>query len=415
LKGKKILLGITGSIAAFKACDIIRYLRDCGSQVRVVLTQGSENFVTKTTLETLSGFPVLSGFWTEESPNGTYHIDTARWADLVLVAPATAHFIGKMANGLADDLLSTEILAFQGPVLVAPAMNPAMFAHPAVQENIQRLKSRGVQILGPTSGLTSCGEEGLGRMIEPDQIVQNVAAAFFEKKSAVVGRAGQINGLAEERVIVTLGPTRSPIDPVRYISNRSSGLMGASLCWAAVEKGYQVTAICGPTDVELPNGIEVIRVTTAREMLDASLKKWEMAKIFIASAAVLDWDVKNPATNKLKKESGTPEIELAKNPDILAEVSRLKNSSQFVLGFAAETENPTQNGIIKLRQKGCDAIFVNDVSQPNQGFESSFNGGWWMSSPDKVEHLDACPKSELARKLFAKISSQITPGMTFKK
>jgi phosphopantothenoylcysteine decarboxylase/phosphopantothenate--cysteine ligase len=393
LNHKKILLGITGSIAAFKACDTVRILRDCGAEVRVVLTQGAENFVTKTTLETISGSPVLTGFWgsVEMAQNqGTHHIDTARWADLILVAPATAHFIGKAANGLADDLLSTEILAFRGPLLIAPAMNPAMFSHPAVQENLNRLKARDVQILGPISGRTSCGEEGLGRMLEPGEIVELVASAFYHPQR-------------NKRIVVTLGPTRSAIDPVRYITNRSSGLMGASLCWAAVEQGYAVTAICGPTEVNLPSGIEMVRVQTAQEMLGASLLAWKNADVFIAAAAVLDWDVKNPASRKLKKEQGVPSVDFEKNRDILATVSAEKKSHQFVLGFAAETEEPIQNAVFKLKQKGCNAIFANDVSSSLQGFESELNGGWWIDSSEQVTHLGTCSKMELARQLISRI------------
>ena len=271
LQGKKILLGITGSIAAFKSCDIVRYLRECGASVRVVLTQGAENFVTPITMETLSGAPVLNGFWSADAGHGTHHIDTARWADLILVAPATANFIAKMAHGFADDLLSTEILAFQGPVLVAPAMNPAMFAHPAVQENISRLKARGTLILGPIEGKTSCGEEGLGRMLEPEQILEKVGSAFQPRAPELPSSQGR-DPSKRRSVCHHFRPTRSAIDPVRFISNRSSGLMGASLCWAAFQQGYRVTAICGPMDCVLPEGIEVLRVQTAGEMKEAAWK-----------------------------------------------------------------------------------------------------------------------------------------------
>jgi len=391
LSGKKVLLGITGSIAAFKACDIIRFLRDCDAQVRVVLTKGAENFVTKTTMETLSGSPVLSGFWNPEETlqtHGTHHIDTARWADLILVAPATAHFIAKIAQGLADDLLSTEILAFRGPLFIAPAMNPAMFAHAAVQENMARLRSRGVLVLGPAVGTTSCGEEGLGRMIEPDEIVERLSYAFHGPART-------------KRMVITLGPTRSALDPVRYLTNRSSGLMGASLCWAAFQEGYSVTAVSGPIEAQLPRGIEVIRVQTAREMAQATLSSWSKADVFIGAAAVLDWDIKNPASFKLKKENGTPDLEFEKNIDILASVALEKKPSQFVLGFAAETHDPIPYGFQKLKQKNCNAVFVNDVSKAGQGFESNLNAGWWLAPPDHVIPLPMCPKTELARKLIS--------------
>lgn len=389
LRGKKILLGITGSIAAFKACDIVRFLKACGAEVRVVLSQGAENFVTRTTLETLSGSPVLHEFWDQSF--GNHHIDTARWADLILVAPATAHFIAKIANGFADDLLSTEILAFHGPLLVAPAMNPNMFSHPATQENVARLRARGVQILGPVSGVTSCGEEGLGRMVEPDQIVEKTAAAFYK-------------GFYSKKIVITLGPTRSALDPVRYLTNRSSGKMGAALCWAAVERGYSVTAVCGPSEVPLPEQVLKIPVQTARQMLDASVQAWKMADIFIATAAVLDWDVKNPATQKLKKGDGMPVLDLVRNEDILKRVSESKKAGQFVLGFAAETREPIVYGFKKLQEKGCDAVFANQVSLDNQGFESDLNSGWLLFPPDSVVNFEKTTKAALARQLIERIS-----------
>ncbi|MEO5970062.1 MAG: bifunctional phosphopantothenoylcysteine decarboxylase/phosphopantothenate--cysteine ligase CoaBC, partial [Bdellovibrionia bacterium] len=355
----------------------------------------------KTTLETLSGAPVLTGFWNTQKSSqaegtqpafGTHHIDTARWADLILVAPATAHFIAKAANGFADDLLTTEILAFQGPVLIVPAMNPAMYSHPAVQENIKRLLKYGTRFLGPTSGKTACGEEGLGRMIEPEAILELVASSFFKRPN---GR----------KVVITLGPTRSSMDPVRYISNRSSGLMGASLCWAALQAGYRVKAICGPSQAPLPmvEGIEIVRVQTAREMAEATLEAWPTADVYIGAAAVLDWEIKNPSLEKLKKEQGMPLIEFEKNPDILSLVSQSKRSNQFVLGFAAETENALPNAKLKLNQKKCDAIFVNDVSKSTSGFESNFNSGWWLDSKEEIVSYNVLPKTELARNIISKI------------
>ncbi|MBI3558634.1 MAG: bifunctional phosphopantothenoylcysteine decarboxylase/phosphopantothenate--cysteine ligase CoaBC [Deltaproteobacteria bacterium] len=392
LEGKKILLGITGSIAAFKACEIVRTLRECGAHVRVVLTENAEQFVTRLTLETLSGEPVYTSLWgvSTQGNQGTHHIDAARWADLVLVAPATANTLAKLAHGLADDLLSTELLAFQGPVLIAPAMNPAMFAHPAVTHNVARLVARGVRMLGPVPGLTACGEEGLGRMLEPDDIVELVAQAFYAK----------LNG---KKAVITLGPTRSPIDPVRFISNRSSGLMGAALAWACVRAGYQVTAICGPTEARLPQGITVTPVKTAAEMATSALAAWPHSDFFIAAAAVLDWDVANPKAGKIKKESGElPRLEFARNPDILAEAARQRRNGQFVLGFAAETDSALRNGMTKLLAKNCDAIFINDISKPNQGFETNSNAGWWVSrNPRRVFELSTAPKSQLAITLLA--------------
>ncbi len=407
LKGKKVLIGVTGSIAAFKVCDIVRYLRDCGAFVRVGLSQGAENFVTQTTLEALSGNPVLSGFWNngasteaksentgvENNFRPTFHIDYARWADVMVIAPCTAHFIAKMANGFADDLLSTELLAFRGPVLIAPAMNPAMYAHPAVQENILKLKSRGVIFVGPTEGDTSCGETGLGRMLEPEQIVEQVAETFY----------GAENG---KKALISLGPTLSAIDPVRYITNRSSGLMGASLCWAFAQAGYRVTAVCGPSSIALPRGVETVRVQTNSEMAKAIADAFPKSDIFISAAAVLDWTIKNPAREKIKKREGTLPLELEEGIDILRWMASHKMPHQFTLGFAAETNNPIENGFTKLRLKKCDAIFVNDVSRSDEGFESPMNSGWWLKTSQDPVRFERSTKPELARKILNQLMKQ---------
>lgn len=391
LSGKNILLGISGSIAAFKTCDIVRYLRECEANVRVVLTDSAQKFVTPLTLETLSEQPVLSSIF--EDAHGTHHIDAARWADVALIAPATANIIAKMAQGLADDLLSTELLAFTGPVLVAPAMNPAMYAHPAVQANVRTLLSRDVRLLGPAHGETACGEEGPGRMLEPEQVVEGLARSFDAPQNS-------------KRVLITLGPTQSKLDPVRFISNRSSGLMGAALCWSALRQGYQVTAICGPTDAPLPSDIDVVRVTTAAEMAEATQRLWPSHDIFIGAAAVLDWDVKDPKTQKIKKASGLPHVEFATNADILANVSRAKRGGQFVLGFAAETENVVEHAREKLEAKKCDAVFANDVAATDQGFESQMNAGWWITSSDAIE-IGLAPKPNVATAIWQQIQDAI--------
>ncbi|MFZ9595047.1 MAG: bifunctional phosphopantothenoylcysteine decarboxylase/phosphopantothenate--cysteine ligase CoaBC [Bdellovibrionia bacterium] len=406
LTGKKILLGITGSIAAFKACDVIRFLRACGAQVRVVLSEGAENFVTATTLETLSDEPVNQSFWVQPhqlgSPirHGTHHIATARWADLILVAPATAHFLAKAALGLADDLLCTELLAFSGPLLVVPAMNPTMFQHPAVQQNVRTLEQRGVEILGPTWGATSCGEEGLGRMLEPDRIVEEVAQTFYQKPTG-------------KKLLISLGPTQSRLDPVRFLSNRSSGKMGASLCWAAREAGFQVTAICGPLSSKLPqstgpgSALEIIHVETAQAMSEAVLSHWSHSDAYLGAAAVLDWEFKNPSSQKLKKEDGPPRVEFQKTRDLLAEVCLRKAPHQWVLGFAAETDHPLEHGRSKLKRKNCDALFVNDVSQEGLGFDSTQNAGWWMEPSGRCEEISARPKSEVARWIIREVTQAL--------
>lgn len=426
LQNKKILLGITGSIAAFKACDLVRLLRGLGSEVRVVLTHGAANFVSPLTLETLSGHPVLTDFW-GTGHHGTHHIDTARWADLVLVAPATANILAKMAGGFADDLLTTELLAFTGPVWIAPAMNPAMFAHPAVQRNLALLRERAIHVLGPTSGATACGEEGLGRMMEPAQIIREVATGISARESSRTSSgassgtsgetlAGVLTGtLAEtpERrarprsILITLGPTRSALDPVRYLTNRSSGLMGAALAWAAAQAGHRVSVVCGPTQAPLPPGIEIVPVTTNSQMLSAVQERWAHADVFMATAAVLDWEIETTAPHKLKREEGTPAFALKKGADVLQWVCDTRQPSQFVLGFAAETHLPVENGLNKLNRKKCNALFVNDVSLQGQGFESTENEGWWITPKGPAEKIEKTTKNLLARRLLSLIEERL--------
>jgi phosphopantothenoylcysteine decarboxylase/phosphopantothenate--cysteine ligase len=392
LKGKRVLLGISGSIAAFKACDIVRGLKSCGAEVRCVLTDSAQKFVTPVTLENLSGERVYTSLW-GEGAELTHHIDAARWADLVLIAPATANIIAKLAHGLADDLLSTEVLAFRGPVLLAPAMNPAMYAHAAVQANLETLKSRGVALLGPARGLTSCGEEGEGRMLEPDAILESVARAFYQPS----------NG---KHLLVTLGPTRTALDPVRYLTNRSSGRMGAAIAWAARRAGYEVTAIAGPCEALLPSDITVTRVQTSGEMLDAASQAFDAADIFVAAAAVLDWDVAAPAGQKLKKQDGAPSIDFVPNPDVLGTLAARKRPDQFVLGFAAETRDAVTEGIQKRVRKQCNALFANDVSLSSQGFESSQNAGWWIG-PSEIYELPLSSKTSIAETLMGLIQASL--------
>lgn len=395
LAGKRVLLGITGSIAAFKACDIVRHLKACGAEVRCVLTDSASRFVTPLTLETLSGEPVFTSLW-NDGTQGTHHIDAARWADLALIAPATANTIAKLAQGMADDLLSTELLAFQGPVLIAPAMNPAMYAHPAVQANVALLKTRGVVFVGPAQGVTSCGEEGEGRMFEPEQIVEHVARAFYAPS----------NG---KKCLVTLGPTRSALDPVRYLTNRSSGLMGAAIAWAARRAGFEVNVVAGPSDALLPADVTVTRVQTSHEMLAEASRLFPGCDVFVSAAAVLDWEVQAMSDQKLKKEDGPPQIAFERSPDILGTLAAGKRPDQFVLGFAAETRNAVSEGVQKRLRKNCNALFANDVSLSSQGFESRMNGGWWIG-PTETFEITVRPKTELATLLINLIQGNEPKG-----
>ena len=385
LQGRKILLGVSGSIAAFKACDLVRFLRAAGAEVQVVLTESAEKFVTSLTLETLSGRSVLRSMW-ETGGQGTHHIETARWAELAIVAPATANTLARLAHGLADDLLSTELLAYQGPLLVAPAMNPVMYAHPATQANLALLRSRGVEVLGPVSGLMACGEVGEGRMLEPLELALACAEAFFAPQRG-------------EKVLVTLGPTRSRLDPVRYLTNRSSVKMGSAMVWELARQGFSVEAVCGPIDVELPrSGVRVVRVETAHEMRERALQVWSECVGLVASAAVLDFGVAEVAEHKLKKTAGTPSVTWQASPDVLAELGALKRKGQWILGFAAETQEALEYGRAKLSAKNCDAVFVNDISRAGQGFESDTNAGFLVTR-DGVEEFTLRSKPELAHAL----------------
>jgi len=396
LKGKKILLGVTGSIAAFKAHELVRILMGCGASVRVVLTESAQKFVTPLTLETLTGEPVLRSFWDRDEQSGlmgTHHISTARWADLVLVAPATANIIARIAGGLADDLLSTEVLAFEGKTLIAPAMNPSMFAKPVTQENIARLRARGFSFIDPVTGDTACGEVGVGRMAEPWAIVEAVAMAFFAPK----------NG---KRAVVTLGATRSFMDPVRFMTNRSSGRMGAAFCWALQSRGYHVTAVVGSVNIDLPGALDRIDVTTAAQMAQVALGAWKRSDLFVGAAAVLDWDFVKTEKTKLKKEKSLPAFTLKKNIDIVAEAGRQKKPGQFVLAFAAETDRPIENAKKKLLQKRCQGVFVNDVSKADRGFETHQNAGWYIDGRG-VQEIPLMSKVDLANYL---IESAIRQG-----
>ena len=424
LRGRKILLGITGSIAAFKACDLIRILRGAGAEVRVVLSEGAKNFVTPTTLETLSGAPVLSTMWLNSSSStlpessgtgwashGTHHISAARWADAFVVAPATAHTLAKLAHGFADDLLSTEALAFQGPLVVAPAMNPAMYSNPATQANLTLLRSRSVVFAGPEIGKTSCGEEGEGRMSTPEVIAETIAQALTSSKGI---NTRSLNG-RPKKIVITLGPTRSAIDAVRFLTNRSSGKMGACLGWASLLRGYETTIIAGPlsTDVSgtspvvFPHGARLISVQTTEQMAAASEAAFQDADIFVSAAAVLDWECAETFEGKLKKNQGTPEVRLRPAIDILKQLGSRKRAGQVLIGFAAEFESIEAYAHAKLEAKNCDAIFANPIHAANSGFESDHNQGFWIARGKAAQALGPLRKSELAHALLDRVEELV--------
>ncbi len=392
LTNKRILLIIGGGIAAFKCPDLIRRLRERGAAVTPVMTAAAAEFVTPLTISAVAGEKVHGALFdlTAEAEMG--HIQLSRSADLVVVAPATADLMAKMAHGLAGDLASTVLMATDKDVLVAPAMNVRMWDHPATQRNIATLRQDGVLFVGPDDGDMACGETGPGRLSEPDQIVQAIQAALHVKKGPLSGKS----------VLITAGPTHEPIDPVRYIANRSSGKQGYALAEMAASLGADVTLVSGPTKLSPPAGVRYIEIETAREMRDATLANLP-ADIAICAAAVADWRVKKSAGQKMKKsKDGLPVLDLAENPDILATLSDLKdNRPHLLIGFAAETETVIEHAKKKLKKKGCDWIVANDVSAEGNVFgndETSIH----IITKDSVESFEKVTKSEAAQHVLLK-------------
>jgi len=391
LTGKRILLGVTGGIAAYKAAVLLRLLRQNGAEIRVVMTRNAHEFITPLTLQALSGKPVHTELLDLDTESAIGHIDLARWADLILVVPASANFIARYANGFAEDLLSTLCLAADGPVMLAPAMNQQMWLNSATQENLEKLKSRGIVIIGPVVGDQACGENGPGRLLEPEEIASLAANSF------------ETNILTGSRILVTAGPTREAIDPVRYISNRSSGKMGYAVALAAIEAGADVSLISGPVNLPAPDRVNVINVTSAAEMYNAVMQRISNTDIFVSAAAVADYRLQSVAEQKIKKTSDIFELNLKKNPDILADVAALQNPP-FTVGFAAETENLESNAQAKLRSKKLDMIAANQVGD-GLGFDSDTNAlsVFWGSGQ---KQLQQAPKNKLAKKLINLITDQ---------
>lgn len=359
LSGKRIILGVTGGIAAYKSVLLLRLLRKTGAEVRVVMTKNASKFVTSLTFQALSDRAVHSDLFNGQEELAMGHIELSRWADIILIAPASANFINHYANGFADNLLSTICLATTNKVILAPAMNHYMWMNMATQESVDKLKKRGVLLLGPAQGEQACGEDGPGRMVEPNYIIEEVSKLF--KNDLLAGLS----------LLVTAGPTREPIDPVRFISNRSSGLMGYSIVNAALEAGAKVNLISGPVNLPKPACASVINVTTTQEMQEAVIKQIHDVDIFISVAAVSDYRLKKPAEQKIKKNQDSFELVLQKNPDILSEVAMIKNAP-FTVGFAAETENIKKNAKTKLQKKKIDMIVANKVGEA-LGFELKHN------------------------------------------
>ena len=390
LLNKRLLLGITGGIAAYKAAELTRLLAKAGADVRIVMTESACRFITPTTLQALSGNRVYTDMWDPGVPNNMAHIELSRDRDLILVAPATADFLAKAALGLGDDLLSTLCLARDCPLAVAPAMNRQMWEHAATQRNIETLRADGVAILGPDAGDQACGETGMGRMSEPAALVTEIAALLGPKR------------LAGKRVLVTAGPTFEPIDTVRGLTNLSSGKMGFAVAQAATEAGAAVTLVAGPTPLATPAGVRREDVTTAREMHDAVIAHARDCDVFVSVAAVADYRVANPKDFKLKKDAGTPKLELIENPDILGAVASLPNPP-FCVGFAAETENLREHAQAKRKKRRVPLLAAN-LAQHAFGADDNA----LTLFDDAGEHeLPRAPKIELARRLMAHVAGML--------
>ncbi|QIZ80537.1 bifunctional phosphopantothenoylcysteine decarboxylase/phosphopantothenate--cysteine ligase CoaBC [Thalassovita gelatinovora] len=395
LNGKRILLIIGGGIAAFKTPDLIRRLRERGAAVTPVMTRAAQEFVTPLTIASVSGEKAYTDLFdlTDEAEMG--HIQLSRAADLIVVAPATADLMAKMAGGHANDLASTLLMATDTPVMIAPAMNVRMWDHAATQRNLVQLQQDGITVLGPDEGDMACGEYGPGRMVEPMQIVEAVGAALSD---------GPLKG---KRILVTSGPTHEPIDPVRYIANRSSGAQGTAIAKALVALGADVVFVTGPADVPPPSGVAVIAVQTAQQMLDA-VQNTLPVDVAVFAAAVADWRVASSSASKIKKQNGQlPVLEFAENPDILATVSQMKSGRPgLVVGFAAETDDVIAHAQAKRARKQCDWIVANDVS-PETGIMGGSENAVILIRDDAVEQWPRLSKDETARRLAVRIVEEL--------
>lgn len=404
---KNIVLAVTGGIAAYKSAILVRRLKDYGFDVRVVMTHGAQAFITPLTFQALSGNPVHTELLDPAAEAGMGHIELARWADLLLVAPASCDTLAKFAHGLADDLLSTVFLATKSPVWVAPAMNQQMWAAKATQRNLQTLVEDGVHVIMPDAGEQACGDVGLGRMPEPEEIARQVAGYFHQAQRAIAEKFGLLAG---KRVVITAGPTREAIDPVRYISNHSTGKMGFALAAACYAAGAQVTLIAGPVSLDTPNGVKRVNVASARQMLDISMNSLEIGcDIFIATAAVADYRVAEVAEHKIKKAGDELNVSLVKNPDIVATIAG-QEKRPFMVGFAAETQNVEEYAAGKLVAKKLDMIACNDVSRADIGFASDENAMTVFFAENyhmKKRELEKASKQEISQQLVEAISDAL--------
>ncbi|MCM3732224.1 bifunctional phosphopantothenoylcysteine decarboxylase/phosphopantothenate--cysteine ligase CoaBC [Fictibacillus nanhaiensis] len=396
MEKKKVLLAVTGGIAAYKAATVASKLYQSGYEVKVILTESAQKFITPLTFQTLTRQVVFTDTFEEKDPSVVSHIEIADWADLVLIAPATANAIGKLANGIADDMLTTTLLATKADVLIAPAMNVNMFNHPAVKKNMETLASYGWRFIEPNEGLLACGWIGKGRLAEPEELIDSVHAYFQEKneESSLT--------LSGKKVMVTAGPTREELDPVRYFTNHSSGKMGYAIAAAAKKLGADVTLVTGPTSLEVPSGIKVERVTSAKEMFDQALSLYAEQDVVIKCAAVADYTPVTVHSNKFKKKNDTWTIELKKTDDILQALGDRKEH-QILVGFAAETENLEDYAKDKLKRKNLDMVVGNDVSKEGSGFGSDTNEIIMIKKDGSVCPLPILSKEKAAREILEEV------------
>ncbi len=389
---KTILLAVSSSIAIYKACELCRRLVERGNKVYVAMTENAQKFISPILFESLTGNPVVTGMFDSRLSTTISHISISHNIDLFVIAPATANLIAKSACGIADDWITTSLLATTAPVLWAPAMNPQMYANPATQKNIHTLIERGHHFIGPISGETACGEVGPGRMAEPDMILEKIEILLTSPKH-----------LTGKKVLITSGPTQEPIDPVRYISNYSSGKMGKQIALEALKRGAEVTVISGPSTERLPYHANTVYVKTAQEMYENVLKQFPSSDIFIASAAVCDYKVSEPLKQKKKRTEEKLHLELVPNPDILREMGKLKSAKQIIVGFAAETDDLVENAKEKLVKKNLDIVVVNKVGGEKCAFGSDFAYANIITSDYKDVEPEYITKKELVKKLFDKI------------
>ncbi|MDY7223056.1 bifunctional phosphopantothenoylcysteine decarboxylase/phosphopantothenate--cysteine ligase CoaBC [Halalkalibacterium halodurans] len=399
LQGKRVVLGVSGGIAAFKSAAFASKLVQAGAEVKIVMTEGAKKFVTPLTFQALTRHPVYDDTFSEPDPSEIAHIQLADWADVIIIAPATANLIGKLANGVADDMLSTMLLATKAPIYLAPAMNVNMYEHPAVQRNMQQLAKDGYRLLEPGAGYLACGWIGKGRMPEPEDLLKTIEVHFTPPSSSLAGK----------KIVITAGPTQETIDPIRFFTNRSSGKMGYALAKAARDFGGNVTLISGPTSLEKPDGVSVVNVKSAQDMYEAVLAEFSDADVVIKTAAVADYRPRVVHEQKVKKKDGDWVIELERTVDILKTLGE-KKESQFLVGFAAESQEVETYAQKKLKEKNADMIVANNVTEEGAGFQTDTNRVTVYFKQGDVKPLPLMTKDEVAHRLIMMISEQLEKG-----